>query len=465
MNPFKRSILRRLLVLQLFVLALFLVAQVSVTYYAAMEFDRGDFDKEKMFSAEMLAKLAERDVHDVAELERTTRIFEQISEGAPEDGDDESPYQQVFQLWSASGQLLFRTDTAPVVALANLQPGFTRVTLENKEWRVATARSPSGSLYVQIADSYDMRAAMLQMIYVIYLQPLLVLALLLVASTWIAAVGGLRPLSVLARQIKARSADDLARVDNTPAYSETRPLVNAINELIERIEVTLGRERNFLADAAHELRTPIAALQAQLHVLVHSQTAAERETAAAEMRRAITRASALLKQLLVIARLEAASSSLNFERIDLAALVQQRLAGIGKAALEKSIELELDAPTTCEAIVDLDSITSLIDNLVDNAVRYVPAGGRISVSVSRLGDDIKLQVADNGPGIPSEQRERVFERFCRLSGHDEPGSGLGLAIARRAVLLHRGHIELSDGLDGRGVTIDVRLPVTSTQPG
>lgn len=463
MNPFKRSILRRLLVMQLFVVALFLVAQISLTYYSAMQVDRGDFDREMMFSAEMLAKLGERDVQDVAGLRRTAQIFEQLSAGA--DNDDESSYAPVFQLWSASGQLLFRTDTAPSLALGKLQPGFARVLLEDKEWLVATARSPGGTLYVQIAESYDMREEMLGMMYVIFLQPLVVLALLLVASTWIAAVGGLRPLSVLARQIKARSADDLGRVTATPAYSETRPLVNAINELIERIESTLGRERNFLADAAHELRTPIAALQAQLHVLVHSQTTAERETAAAEMRRAITRASALLKQLLVIARLEAASSPLNLDRVDLAALVQQRLAAIGKAALEKSIELELDAPSTCEAIADRDSITSLIDNLVENAVRYVPAGGRVSVKLSRLDDDIRLQVADNGPGIPPEQRERVFERFCRLPGHDESGSGLGLAIARRAVFLHRGHIELREGIDARGLTVEVRLPFMSTQPG
>lgn len=463
MNPFKRSILRRLLVMQLAVLALFLIAQVSLTYYAAMQFDRGDFDRELMFSAEMLAKLGERDVHDVTDLGLTAHIFEQLSE-AGIDAEGWSSYEQAFQLWSASGELLFRTDKAPVSALATLRPGFARVTLAGKTWRVATARSPNGLLYAQMAESYDMRAEMLNLIYVIFLQPLLVLALLLVASTWIAAVGGLRPLSALARQINARSADDLARVSSTPEYSETRPLVNAINELIERIEQTLGRERNFLADAAHELRTPIAALQAQLHVLVHSQTAAERDTAAAEMRGAITRASALLKQLLVIARLESASGQLTFERVDLAALVQQRLAGIGKAAILKSIELELDAPARCDAVVDRDSITSLIDNLVDNAVRYVPAGGRVSVKLSQLDDDTELQVADNGPGIPSEQRERVFERFCRLPDHDEPGSGLGLAIARRAVLLHRGQIRLREGIDDRGVTVEVRFPSMSEQP-
>lgn len=458
MKILEQSILRRLLGLQLAVLSIFLVAMTWLTYRAVMEFGSGEFDRQMMFTARALAQLGEPDVNDPRELKNTARNITQLTLEYSADFSSLPNYAAVFQLWSASGQLLFRTDLAPSTPLAELSPGLIETRMAGRKWRVATARSPGGSLYAQVAESHEMRDEMMELAESYFLHPLMWLALLLLSLTWLSAVRGLRPLNTLARQIETRSAADLAPVSAPVPYSETRPLVDSINDLIGRIQSTLANERNFLADAAHELRTPLAALQAQLHVLVHAQTAQERAAAEEDMRSAMARAAALLKQLLSIVRLESEAVPRQPQRTELAELVQERVAIFAKTALDKSVELDLDSPASCSAVVDRDAIVSLIDNLVDNAVRYVHAGGRVSVALSNTDGAIVLRVADDGPGIAAAERDRVFERFRRLPGNDEPGSGLGLAIVRRVVLLHGGAIRISDGLGGRGVTIEVRLP-------
>lgn len=451
-----KSILRRVLLMQLGALIVFLAAASWLMHDAATRFGSGDFDREMMFAADALAKLGEPYVEDEPELRHAAQTIERLSlEDARRFGLVAS-YEPVLQIWSAAGSLLYRSGPAPSAPLADLRPGVVETALGADLWRVATARSPSGRLYVQIAESAEMRREMLVIVFRRFVAPLLWVVPLLLGLTALAAVHGLRPLRALARQIDARSATALSRVEARPAYDETSGVAEAINQLIVRIEKTLSRERDFLADAAHELRTPLAALEAQTHVLVHALTDQERAAAARDIQGTMARVAALLRQLLALSRLESEVGALSLRPVDLAALLQERLAVFGRAALDKGIELELDSPPACSAVVDPQATVSLLDNLLDNAVRYVPAGGRVQVRLRAAEDAIILQVLDDGPGVRPADRERIFDRFYRAAGKDEAGSGLGLAIAKRVAVLHGGEIRFTEGLGG-GAGFELRL--------
>lgn len=452
-----RSILRRVLLMQLAVLVVFLVAASLFMHQAATRFGSGDFDRQMIFAADALAKLAEPDVDDEYKLRHAAQTIEQLSRDDARSFGPIVSYEPVLQVWSAAGELLYRSEVAPAVPLASLRPEVVEVARGGDVWRVATVRSPSGRLYVQVAESAQMRDEMLLVVFRRYFAPLLWGVPLLLGLTAAAAVRALRPLHALARQVEERSATALSRVEAQPAYDETSAVADAINHLIERIDDTLRRERAFLADAAHELRTPLAALEVHAHVLVHAKSAQERVAASEDMRGAMARVAALLRKLLALNRLESESGALSLQSIDFAALLQERVASFGRTALDKEIEFELDSPTACHAMLDREAMISLLDNLLDNAVRYVPRNGRVHVCLRVAEDALILQVLDDGPGVHFADRERIFDRFYRAAGRDETGSGLGLAIAKQVAVLHGGDIRFIEGI-GTGAGFEMRLP-------
>lgn len=458
-----KSILRRVLLMQLAALIVFLAAASLLMYRAAMRFGSGDFDRQMMYAADTLAKLGEPYVDDEYELRHAAQTIEQLSRDEARSFGPIASYEPVLQVWSTSGELLYRSETAPVAPLAGPRLEVVEVARGEEVWRVATAGSPSGRLYVQVAESAEMRNEMLLVVFRRFFAPLLWGVPLLLCLTALAAVRALRPLHVLARQVEARSATALSRVEALPAYDETSAVADAINDLIERIEDTLARERAFLADAAHELRTPLAALEAQAHVLVHAKSAQERAAASEDMRGAMARVAALLRQLLALSRLESIGA-LSLQSVDFAALLQERVASFGRAALDKGIELELESPMTCRAVLDREAMVSLLDNLLDNAVRYVPRNGRVHVSLRVTDDALLLQVLDDGPGVRPADRERIFDRFYRADCKDETGSGLGLAIAKQVAALHGGEIRVTEGIGG-GAGFELRLPATGRPAG
>lgn len=269
---------------------------------------------------------------------------------------------------------------------------------------------------------------------------------------------GMKPLSELAERIAQRDAQDLSPLGITPEHDELRSFTRAFDQLLARLRAQLQRERAFVQDAAHELRTPMAVVAAQAHVLANAANEAERRVAAESLDAALQRASHLSRQLLALATLDETRTGAA-QSLDLADLVEQALAQLAPQALERGLDLSLDGPPTLPARVDRAAFESVLLNLVDNALRYVPAGGRVAVTLSAEGQTALLRVADDGPGIPADQREAAFERFWRgASSGDIAGSGLGLAIVRRAVLRLGGQVRIEDGLDGRGCAFVATLP-------
>jgi signal transduction histidine kinase len=284
---------------------------------------------------------------------------------------------------------------------------------------------------------------------------------LVLLPLWLAAKHGLEPLQTLGEQIASRQADNITASPLITAHAELQPLVNAINGLTERLAQKVQRERAFVHDAAHELRTPLAVVATQAHVLQKSQSPQERQQAGAQLQDAIARASHLVQQLLSLAQVDLERAA-QVQTMDLAQLVRNHMAQLASLPANTHLELSLESPDQCLQTVDRIAFESVLHNLLGNAIAHGCAEGGGRRVVARLSADAaqwSLGVSDNGPGIAAHDRSRVFERFFRGAGQDSNGAGLGLAIAAQGAKRLGGDISLSEGLDGRGCCFTLVVPV------
>lgn len=289
---------------------------------------------------------------------------------------------------------------------------------------------------------------------------LLLAAPFVLLPVWLSVRNGLRPLQQLARRIAQRNTDDLQPVGFNARHRELKPLEQSLDTLLARMRQKVERERAFVQDAAHEIRTPLAVINAQAHVMARSQSDTERTQAQAHLEQAIARTSHLAQQLLDLAALDDAQRPAPRD-LDVAQWLRGVLAQAAPEAIARQIELSLDAPDSLFARLDLPALESIAHNLIDNAVRYTPNGGNVAVALQRTGAVLRLSVQDDGPGIAATERLRVFERFYRGVGHAANGSGLGLSIVRQAVLRMGGQVEIGAGLNrdqGVGFFVSIPLP-------
>ncbi|MHB8392836.1 MAG: sensor histidine kinase, partial [Acidobacteriaceae bacterium] len=242
---------------------------------------------------------------------------------------------------------------------------------------------------------------------------------------------------------------------------EVAPMVTAVNDLLARLSLAMETQRQFIGDAAHELRTPLAAIQLQLQLVDRADSAAEREAALAELRSGIARAIHLVQQLLALARAEPQVVPVTPGTASVDELARAVVADYAALAVDRGVDLGIAHLEPAIVDVDADSLRVMLGNLVDNAIRYTPSGGRIDLSVTTMAGEAVLEVEDNGPGISAEHLSRVFDRFYREPGTQVPGSGLGLAIVKNIVERHRGRIALGFGSNGQGLRATVRFTLTS----
>ncbi|QID19259.1 two-component sensor histidine kinase [Nitrogeniibacter mangrovi] len=358
----------------------------------------------------------------------------------------------VIQIWDGHGLRLYLSHPHSVLPdLARF--GYTTIDTSDGQWR-AFAMS-LGDRVIQIAQPMRVRSRLAANAALRTLTPLLVALPLLGLLIWYLVGRGLRPLEQLARGVRAQRPEALGPLDAAGVPAEARPLVDALNGLLGRLEATLASQRAFVADAAHELRTPLTALQLQLQLTERARDAAEREQALADLRAGLMRSIHLVNQLLTLARAEPdADGASRHEPVDLAALVRSELPA--HAPLAEARHIDLGAAELAEATVAADAaaLRTLLANLVDNAIRYTPDGGRVDVAVAHEGGRAWLTVADSGPGIPPGERERVLDRFYRRAGTDTPGSGLGLAIVKRIAERHDAVLTL-DASEAGGLRVRV----------
>ncbi|TGW07610.1 HAMP domain-containing histidine kinase, partial [Mesorhizobium sp. M2D.F.Ca.ET.145.01.1.1] len=269
---------------------------------------------------------------------------------------------------------------------------------------------------------------------------------------------GLTPLIRLRDAVRSPKRSELDPIEVAGAQSEIRPLVDALNAYMERVRAQMAAQRRFIANAAHQLRTPLALLSTQASYALRENAVDARKEALVALQASSARLARLAEQLLTLSRAEPGSRRPRADRIDLTQAARQVLETHAPRAIDRNVDLGLDETGAVPVIGDGTMLREMIVNLVDNALRYTPAGGTVTVKLAAAGGEAVLTVTDDGPGIPADERDHVFERFYRLTGATDEGSGLGLAIVREVVENASGRITLADGATG-GLVVEVRLPL------
>lgn len=445
------SLRRTLLAVLLGLTLLLWVGSAAIVYVEARRESQELFDQSLTETGHLLLSLVEKDVREHG----LTGPIDLPLRGQP------NPHHYLlFKVRDARQRVLYRNDAASDIALSRSAPdGLSWTTIAGQRWRLFSLWDRQRSLQLLVAEPTSHRDDISRgFFYRIALFGLLLVALATIAIWW-SIHRVFRVLQVSADEVSARTPHELADVNLSGAPAELHPLLLEINRLFGRVRHSRDNEQRFTADAAHELRTPLAAIKTNLQVLQRARSAQEREEFIAALGASVERATRLVNQLLALARLDpqAQEAVLALAPGDLAPLLARQEAQWQALAVPYGLALTVSmAPAPCA--LDADSLQILLRNLVDNALRYTPAPGAVAVSCGVEEGRSYLRVADTGPGIAPEMHERVFERFVRLGGAQLPGSGLGLSIVRRIAERHGAHIVLGAGLQGRGLALTVIFP-------
>lgn len=454
------SIRAHLLVWQLSALLIAALIAGTLTY----AFARRGFDQVRDYGLEQIAhSVLRHDVTPIPDAQAPSGAGATTGDAAADDGssadgsdtdDDPDQGQFVSQIWSPSGDLVVSSldDDGPALQ----PPGFHEAQWQGQTWRIFTLAGKHRTAQVAITLQ-DRDSAFYQLLPWV-LVPTGLLVVLLTLMIHEAVKRALRPLEGLRQQIGQRAVSELHALDTENLPTEVAPLALTLNQLLARLDQLLANQREFLADAAHELNTPLAAIKLQAQ-LARSAPAHEREDALNELDAGIERAVHLASQLLQLARLEPDERTPERGSLAWHDLVRQAVIQWSPMAEQRGIDLGL---LRCEAATvqgDAHALRALMDNLIDNALRYSPRGSQVDVDLSAAQDWAELAISDNGPGIPAALRERAMQRFVRLHTGSATGSGLGLAIVDGIVQRHGGTMQLDD-TPGGGLTIRIRLPLS-----
>ena len=372
-----------------------------------------------------------------------------LLEGVDNDGVD-----YVIQIWGPDGSQLFQSNRLALPARAVL--GFSDTTQNGTRYRVYSVQTPFQT--IQIAQDMDGREARARALAVRAMWPMALIAPLLMLVLWWVIRRSLDPIERTRQQVATRAAGDLSPLSEQELPDEVRPLVQEINLLFGRLHTAFAAQKAFVADAAHELRSPLTALKLQAQALARTSDDGARELAAARLNLGIERAIRLMNQLLMLARHEAdADTGTSIQRIPLQDLMQQAVAEVLPLAQQRSIDLGVLPSSPAWVEGDADALQILLRNLLENAIKYTPSRGRVDVSVQQQDGAALLAVEDSGPGIPEADRARVFDRFFRSSQAGAGGSGLGLSIARAIAQRHQATLSLGHSERLGGLRVELRF--------
>jgi two-component system OmpR family sensor kinase len=366
-------------------------------------------------------------------------------------GPGESP-DFVVRIWGPDGAEVYRSAGTQLPPQAIL--GFSDVAFRGTRYRVYSVQT--GDQTVQIAQDLDARQQRARVLALNAALPVLLLAPLLMAAVWWLIDRSLKPVESMRRQVAGRAASDLSPLPQEGLPREVLPLVEELNLLFARVDAALRAQQHFVADAAHELRSPLTALKLQAQAVRRAADDDTRDAAAGRLNDGIERAIQLLGQLLVLAREEGGAEEGSTVAVELEGLAREVVSEVLPQAQARQLDLGLAEGEALQVRGQPDALRVLLRNLVDNAVKYTPAGGRIDLRLQRDNGFAVLRVDDSGPGIPAAERQRAFDRFYRVPGASEPGSGLGLAIVKAIADRHGAAVVLSDSPLG-GLSVEVRF--------
>ncbi|WP_454907990.1 sensor histidine kinase [Variovorax gossypii] len=452
------SLMRRLLLAQMGVVALLWTMAIALLLYDSYE-DPELLKYDKIFQT--VLAISQNTADHPEKQQETLAAFDAALLETVGDGDAASDSAPVMQVWQGD-RLIYRSTAAVPVILNSAPNRIETVKAGNREWRARTLVSPTTDTRVMLAEPSVWRLTVTVMYRGYYLLPLVISLPFLVFPAWLSVRLALRPWRQVSKETAERGPADLTPLSYTPPHKELQPLVQSINSLLQRVRDSTSRERSLIADAAHELRTPLAAMRVNVEALKEQSTDEGQRELMGNLLRSNDRAARLVGQLLQLMRSDAVSDNALPVMLSLDALVQDRLAMIEGLASARGIELELVCEDNVPVLGERESLVSMIDNLVNNAIKYSPAGGTVMVHVAHEGPHALLTVADQGPGIPAALRERVFDRFFRNPDQTQSGSGLGLAIVKSVVDRHGGEVTLGETAEG-GLLATVRLPLAMAE--
>ena len=377
--------------------------------------------------------------------------------GLPPGDDDDFDF--VVQVWTTDGLRIFRS-TAHSELPTRVVLGFSNVAAHGSTYRVFSMQSHSQ--VIQVAQDMAVRGAMARSLALRTVAPIALLAPLLMLVVWIVVSGSLAPVARVQRQLAARQADDLAEVSEAGLPEEVRPLVHELNLLFGRVRQAFDAQQNFVADAAHELRSPLAALRLQALGLQRAPDDAARELAVQRLTAGIDRATRLVEQLLVLARHQAnLHTGQKPQALSLAGLARSVVSEMAGTAHASKVDVGVGEAQEGRIDGYPDALRILLRNLMDNAVNHTPPGTRVDVSVRRDDDALVLTVEDSGPGIPEDELARVLDRFYRVAGTQGRGSGLGLSIVSAIAELHGAALRLDRSPGLGGLRVKLRFPASA----
>lgn len=453
-----RSLLRQLLAWLLVPLIALLAANAVLGYRSALETASEAYDRLLLASVRAIADhVAVENGAIVVDLPYVSlELFESNIQG-----------RIFYRVVAPDGKTITGYEDLPLPPRppALNEPAFYRAQYHDEAIYLAALSKPlydpdiPGAVLIAVGETSETRQALSRRILMEQLRREGMLILVAALVVWLGLKGGLRPLMRVRESIAARAATDVTPIDDSEVQNEVRPLIHAINQHTGRIEQLLAARQRFLADASHQVRTPLAVLRTQAEYGLRQQDPAAMHAVFADLRHTSEQTAHLINQLLALARAEPnAVADQAMAPVDLCELARATAIEWVPVAREKQIDLGFEGPHGGITVHgDKLLLHELIANLIDNAIRYGPLGAHVTVRIARQGDRVTLEVEDNGPGIPPAERERVFERFYRGTDAMADGSGLGLAIVRDVCTAHGATIELAEPAGGRGLRVVVRF--------
>jgi two-component system sensor histidine kinase QseC len=367
-------------------------------------------------------------------------------------------YPLQYQVWDENYHIILHSDFAPIIPKSDAMLGFSTSNINGTTWHIYTSYNPDTKYTYIVTAQYALQSWLKESVAKDNIYIMLLTFPLFGILIWLILAHGLRSLDQVTYELSHRASNYLEPMDIKKVPEEIAGLVDELNKLLSRVKQGMDREQRFAGDAAHELRTPLAALRTQAQVAQNSTTDPDVLAALTKVIEGVERSTHVVQQLLTLSRLVPGSTMDSQLRIDLVQIAKDTIGDTINHAMEKDIELDFMVEQAHTFILGNPiSIGIMMRNLIDNAIRYTPEKGRVEVDIIETKQLVIFRVSDNGPGIPAKLRGRVFERFFRVLGTKAPGSGLGLAIVQQIATLHNAHVRLGTGDNGIGLKVDIEF--------
>lgn len=412
-------------------------ASCYLTYHEAAEI----YDAEQVHFAKVLYTLAQQiDKGEIVNIEGVAR-------------HDAYEKYITFRVWKG-GRLFLQSDNVQDFGPVTQAKGFADRMIGDVRWRFYVEHQ--GDVTVEVAEENEVRLDLVRHILAGIFLPQFIIVPIIAVIIGFGISRGLQPVDRLSQLVRKRNVNQLTPISVRAIPRELRPMVDAINDLMGRVDDARRVEKNFTNYAAHEMRTPIAALKTQAQVILRTHDSEKQKQLAGELLTTIDRTQRMIEQLLTYARVQHQDVAL--ESVDIQGIVLDEIRFAVPRALEKEVGFVADDIDHCRVAVQEDLLRLALSNLLDNAVKYVPAGGRIEITVRNTGPHVQLAIRDNGQGIAAQDLPHIFDPFYRITGNKASGAGLGLAIVKWACELQHIQISTEAGLDGRGIGFVLHFP-------